>query len=129
MVGRSGARAAVRSRGRRIRHLQDFQGPRPIGKAANEAALFQSHDQPVNPDLEARFRASFISSKRRRNAIGLNPFVNKEKQLFLLGCEHGIPPGNANLFLLCLFSFCSFVKFASQETHHVGVPDFVLDGR
>jgi hypothetical protein len=47
----------------RIRQAQNFQSAGAVRQATDETALFQSRDQPMNPDFEARSKASFISSK------------------------------------------------------------------
>ena len=61
-------RRYCRRRRTTFRHLENFQGSRPVGQAADEAAFLSAEIRRCTPDFDLRSSASRISSK-----LGLMP--------------------------------------------------------
>src|SRR6185436_1835751 len=67
-----------------------LDGTRPVGQAADEAALLQRRDQPVDARLGPQVEGVLHLVKRRRNARFLQPLVNEAEQLELLAGQHRV---------------------------------------
>ena len=67
---------------------QDFDGSGAIGQAANEAALLERHDEPMNSRLRAQFQRLFHFIERRRHPLVLQALVYKTQKLALLFRQH-----------------------------------------
>jgi len=72
----------------RIGQLQHFERARTIGQAAQEAAFLERADQPVDARfrLEAQRLLHFL--ERRRDAAGVEPFLDEVEQFMLLRGQH-----------------------------------------
>jgi hypothetical protein len=94
-TGISNARAEAPAAGRRrrrrgcVRQLDHLQRARPVGQAAQEAALFQRGDQAVDAGLGRQIQRLLHFVERGRNAGFLQPLMDEQQKLALLGRQHG----------------------------------------
>src|ERR1051326_4682442 len=80
-----GVPAAVRPITRKPHHRD---GARSVGQPADEAALLERRDQPVNAGLRAQVEGVLHLIERRRHAGFLQPLVDEAQQLELLAGQH-----------------------------------------
>jgi hypothetical protein len=91
-LGLEGA-APLGRRGRRglLRQLDHLQRPGPVGQAADEAALLERRDQPVDARLGRQVQRLLHLVEGGGDAGLLDPFVDEHQQLVLLAREHVRP--------------------------------------
>jgi len=70
--------------GRRLRHAHHLQRPRPVRQAAQETALFQGGDQPVDAGLRSQVQRLLHLVEGWGDARLLDPFVDEHQQFVLL---------------------------------------------
>jgi hypothetical protein len=87
-LGLKPRRDAARPGGHGLRQLDDLQRPGPVRQAADEAALLQCRDQPVDARLGAQVQRFLHFVERRRHAGLLEPFMDEHEKLVLLAGEH-----------------------------------------
>ena len=80
-----------------VRQLDDLDGAGAVRQAADEAALLQRRDQPVNAGFGPQIERVLHLVERGRNAGFLQPLVDEAQKLELLASEHalvspGFPP-------------------------------------
>ena len=74
--------------------LDHLDGARPVGQAADEAALLQRRDQPVDAGFGAQVERVLHLVEGGRNARFLQPLVDEAQQLELFAGQHlVISPG------------------------------------
>ncbi len=83
-------RRALGGREHIVGHLDHFQGPGPVGQAAQEPALFQGHNQPVDAGLGLQVQGFLHLVERGRHAIAGHPVTDEKEELVLLFGEHGM---------------------------------------
>jgi hypothetical protein len=94
MTAGSKPRLAAAERGNhRIWKLDDFEGAGPVGQPADEAALFERGDQPVDARFGGQIQRILHLIERWRDAGFLHPFVDEHQQFVLLARQHW-PLGN-----------------------------------
>jgi ComEC/Rec2-related protein len=71
-----------------VRQLDDLDGARPVGKAADEAALLQGRDQPVDAGFRPQIERVLHLVERGRNSGFFQPLVDEAQKLELLASEH-----------------------------------------
>ncbi len=86
LVARRVARADA-DRGR-LGHAQHFERARAMGQAAQEAALFEAGDQPVDTRLGFEVERVFHLVERGRDAALGEIVVDVDQQLVLFAGEH-----------------------------------------
>ena len=87
---RCAAGDAVRDRFRQLDHLD---GARAVWQAADEAALLERRDQPMDAGLGAQVERILHLVEGGRHAGFLQPLMDEAQKLELLACQHlGIPP-------------------------------------
>ena len=80
--------AAADAMGDRVGQLDDLDGARPVGQAADEAALLQRRDQPVDAGFRPQVeRVLHLVEGRRNPGLG-QPFMNETQELELLAGQH-----------------------------------------
>ena len=67
---------------------QHLDGPGAIGQPANEIALFQRQDQPVDARFGAQIERLLHFVERRRHARFLQALVNEAQQFALFSGQH-----------------------------------------
>ena len=72
----------------RIRQLDHLDGARPVGQAADEAALLQGRDQPVDARLGAQVEGVLHFVEGGRHAGLGQPLVDETQKLELLAGQH-----------------------------------------
>ena len=77
--------------------LQHFQRPRPVGQPADEAALLQRRDQPVDAGFRRKVQRILHFVEGRRDAGLLQPLVNEEEKFMLLARQHRHFPRESNV--------------------------------
>ena len=100
----------VEARRDRIGQPQHFQRARPVGQPADEAALLERRDQPVDAGLRRKVERILHLVEGGRNAGFLQPLVDEQQQFMLLARQHRRSPEESNdkqnqnkhyLFQLC----------------------------
>ncbi|ENN87027.1 hypothetical protein RHSP_12904 [Rhizobium freirei PRF 81] len=71
-----------------FRQLDDFKRSGPVRQSADEAALFERCDQPVDSGLRCEIQCVLHLVERWRNTGLFHAFVNEEKQFLLLARQH-----------------------------------------
>lgn len=74
-----------------LRQPQHLQRPRPMPPAAEEAALFEGRNQPVNAGFRLQAQRILHLLEARRETSLFEMPVNIHQQLVLLAREHGAP--------------------------------------
>ena len=69
-------------------HLDHFERARPVGQAADEAALLERRDQPVHPRFGFEVERILHLLERRRHAGLAEMVVDVAKKLMLLARQH-----------------------------------------
>ena len=91
------ALAAAQRGVHRIGQLDHFERARPVGQAADEAALLECGDQPVNARFAAQIERVLHFIEGGRDAALLHPLVDEHEEFMLLAREHRlVPQGNRN---------------------------------
>ena len=72
----------------RLGQLDDFDGARAVRQAADEAALFQSRDQPMDAGFGAQVERILHLVEGRRDAGFLEPLMDETQQLELFPRQH-----------------------------------------
>ena len=78
--------------GDRVGQLDDLDGARPVGQAADEAALFQRRDQPVDAGFGAQVERVLHFVEGGRHARFGQPLVDEAQKLELLAGQHLVSP-------------------------------------
>ena len=81
-------RAPRRLRHRALRQLQHFKRPRTVGQAAQEAALLERRDQPVDAGLGRQIQGFLHLVERGGDASLLDPVVDEQQEFALFLREH-----------------------------------------
>src|SRR5204863_9129536 len=76
------------ARRHRLRQADDFERARPIRQPADEAALLERGDQPVDTGLGAQIERLLHLLERGRHARFLQALVNEAEKLVLFAGEH-----------------------------------------
>ena len=87
-VGLEPGPAARRAGGRLFGQFGHFQRAGAVGEAADEAALLQRCDQPVDARLGGQVQSLLHLVERGRDARLLDPFVDEHQQFVLFAREH-----------------------------------------
>ncbi len=74
--------------GHRFGKLDDFDGARPVGQAADEAALLKRRDEAVDAGLRPQVERILHLIERGGNAGFLQALMDKAQQLGLLAGQH-----------------------------------------
>ena len=77
--------------GDQFRQLDHFDGARPIGQPADEAALFQRGDQPVDAGFRPQVQRVLHLVEGGRYARLLQALVDKPQELGLFARQHRVP--------------------------------------
>src|SRR5690606_4580056 len=72
----------------RIGEAQHFQCARPVWQPANEAALLERRDQPVDAGFRREVERILHLVEGGRDTGFLQPFMDEEKQFVLLARQH-----------------------------------------
>ena len=72
--------------------LDDLERARPMGQAADEAALLERGDQAVDPRFRSQVESLLHFVEGRRYPRFLEAFVDEHQKLELLFGEHGSIP-------------------------------------
>jgi hypothetical protein len=75
-----------------FRKLEHFEGARPVRHPAQEPALLERQDQPVNARLGLEIEGVLHLLEGRRHAVLFQPLIDEEKEFELLACEHRWDP-------------------------------------
>ena len=71
-----------------VRQAQHFERAGPVGEAADETALLEPGDQPVDTRLGFEPEGVFHLIEGGRNAGRVEPFVDESEKLVLLARQH-----------------------------------------
>ena len=71
-----------------LRKLDDLDGARPVGQAANKAAFFERRNQAVDARLGAQIERVLHLVEGRWNSGLLESLMDKTQELSLLACQH-----------------------------------------
>ena len=74
----------------RLRQLDHLDGARPVGQAADEAALLQRRDQAVDAGLRAQIERVLHLVEGGRNPALLQPLMDEAQKLELLAGQHRV---------------------------------------
>src|SRR5437899_204844 len=77
---------------RRVGRPHHLDRPRPVGQAADEAALLECRDQAVDARLRSEVERVLHLVERRGDARLLEALVNEAQQFQLLSGEHRPTP-------------------------------------
>ncbi len=77
-----------------LRKLDDFQGSCSVRQAADEAAFFQSGNQPMDAGFRGKVEGIFHLIERWRHAGLFHSLMNEKKQFLLFAREHEENPWN-----------------------------------
>ena len=78
----------------RIGQPQHFQRTRPVGQAADEAALLQRRDQAVDAGLGSEVERVLHFVEGGRDAGFLQPLMDEQEKFVLLARQHRTSPRN-----------------------------------
>ena len=76
----------------RIRQFDHLDGAGAVGQAADETALFQGRNKPVNPRLGAQVQGVLHLVEGRRNPGLRQALVDEAQELELLAGQHRFLP-------------------------------------
>src|SRR5262249_32798239 len=91
-AGREAAPAPAHAVADRFGKPHHLDGARPVGQAANEAALFKRGDEAVNAGFGAQVESVLHLVEGRRHARLLQALMDKSQQFQLLPGEHRVSP-------------------------------------
>jgi hypothetical protein len=74
--------------GDRVRQLDHLNGARPVGQAANEAALLERGDEPMDSGFRTQVERVLHLIEGGRHARFLEPLMDEAKKLKLLAGQH-----------------------------------------
>ncbi len=93
-----------------FRQADHFQRPGAVGQAAQETALFQGSDQPVDARLGRQVQSFLHLVERGRDPGLLDPLMDEHEKFVLLTCEHFGPRNKPQTSGDVLYAFSINVK-------------------